>query len=214
MKLESKYFDSIRVSATKKKRGAGAAPDPQDMPQSGCQWKGCDNPAKHRAPMGRGRDGEFFYFCADHVKQYNANYNYFDGMSDNEVEQFQKDARTGHRPTWKVGQNESGAQAKTDGKRPREQDVDVNDPHAFFAYRASQARAQSKVRRRKLRPLEKKSMDVMHLPETATKEEVKARFKELVKQHHPDANGGDRGAEDKLREIIQAYNFLKTAGLV
>jgi DnaJ-class molecular chaperone len=44
--------------------------------------------------------------------------------------------------------------------------------------------------------------------------EIKARFKELVKRHHPDANGGDRGAEDKLREIIQAYNYLKQAGLV
>ena len=54
----------------------------------------------------------------------------------------------------------------------------------------------------------------MHLPETATKAEIKARFKELVKRHHPDSNGGDRGSEDKLREIIQAYNYLKQAGLV
>jgi DnaJ-class molecular chaperone len=47
---------------------------------------------------------------------------------------------------------------------------------------------------------------------SATREEIKARFKLLVKRHHPDANGGDRSAEDRLREIIQAYNYLKTAG--
>ena len=41
---------------------------------------------------------------------------------------------------------------------------------------------------------------------------IKARFKELVKRHHPDANGGDRSSEDKLREIIQAYNYLKSIG--
>jgi DnaJ-class molecular chaperone len=54
----------------------------------------------------------------------------------------------------------------------------------------------------------------MHLGVTATREEIKARFKELVKQHHPDANGGDTRSEDKLREIIQAYNYLKQAGMV
>jgi DnaJ-class molecular chaperone len=62
--------------------------------------------------------------------------------------------------------------------------------------------------------VEKKSLDAMGLPDTASKIEVKARFKELVKLHHPDANGGDTRSEEKLREIIQAYNYLKTAGLV
>ncbi|MFV0299212.1 MAG: DnaJ domain-containing protein, partial [Hyphomicrobiaceae bacterium] len=61
---------------------------------------------------------------------------------------------------------------------------------------------------------ERKALNALHLPETASKETIKARFKELVKRNHPDANGGDRGTEDKLREIIQAYNYLKQAGLV
>ena len=65
-----------------------------------------------------------------------------------------------------------------------------------------------------MRTLERKALDSLHLTEKATAIEIKARFKELVKRHHPDANGGDRGAEDKLREIIQAYNYLKQAGLV
>jgi curved DNA-binding protein CbpA len=210
MKLDSKYFDSIRVS-TKRKKAARAQPDPEDIPQTGCQWKGCENQAKHRAPMGRGRDGEFFYFCADHVRQYNASYNYFDGMSDSQIQEFQRDARTGHRPTWKVGSNESGAKKKSGA------DAKTAEASSFAAYRAAKAKAtrtKGQARRRKLRPLEKKSFDAMSLPENATKDEVKARFKQLVKEHHPDANGGDKGAEDKLREIIQAYNYLKTAGMV
>ena len=100
MKLNSKYFDSIRV-APKREREEEASKKRHPM----CQWKGCGRPAPHRAPKGRGKDGEYFAFCIDHVRAYNASYNYFDGMSDSEVTDFQKDAMTGHRPTWKVGAN-------------------------------------------------------------------------------------------------------------
>ena len=88
------------------------------------------------------------------------------------------------------------------------------DPHAFFARRAKAAREQPAESRRQLKPLEKKSFQTLNLSSEATKVEIKARFKELVKVYHPDANGGDARSGDKLREIIQAYNFLKQAGLV
>ena len=106
MKLESKYFDSIRVKA----KSDPARPQPKEVPP--CMWKGCANPGAHKAPMGRGRDGEYYSFCVDHVRQYNATYNYFDGMSDKAVADFQKDALTGHRPTWKVAAN-AGSQGTT-----------------------------------------------------------------------------------------------------
>ena len=67
---------------------------------------------------------------------------------------------------------------------------------------------------RKLKPMEQRSLESMGLASPASREDIKARFKELVKRHHPDSNGGDRAAEEKLREIIQAYNYLKQAGLV
>lgn len=210
MKLNSKYFDSIRVGAK------GPRKNDAEKRVPGCQWKGCDRPGPHRAPKGRGRDGEYFFFCTDHVREYNASYNYFDGMSDEQVSEFQKDAMTGHRPTWKVGAN-SWAHGTKDGISPghagRETDR-LNDPHGFFADRARQAREEPVAeRRRHLKPIERKSLDALHLDETATKEEIKSRFKELVKRHHPDANGGDTRSEDTLREIIQAYNYLKQAGL-
>ena len=88
------------------------------------------------------------------------------------------------------------------------------DPHAFFARRAKAAREQPAESRRQLKPLEKKSFQTLNLSSESTKVEIKARFKELVKVYHPDANGGDARSGDKLREIIQAYNFLKQAGLV
>jgi DnaJ-domain-containing protein 1 len=92
-------------------------------------------------------------------------------------------------------------------------DPPPNDPSAFFAWRARQSRSTPVENRRQLRPLEKKAMTTLGLKQGATKDEIKGRFKELVKLHHPDANGGDTRSEEKLREIIQAYNYLKQAGL-
>lgn len=211
MKLDSKYFDSIRV-ASKRERS-----EPQrEARHPRCQWKGCSSSGSHRAPQGRGKDGQYYIFCLEHVRQYNATYNYFDGMNDTEVQDFQKDAMTGHRPTWKVGVN-----AAAPGTAPAKDQAGAAgigsrtmDPHGFFAKRARAAREQPVESRRQLKPLERKSLQTLNLSVEATRVEIKARFKSLVKIYHPDANGGDARSGEKLREIIQAYNYLKQAGLV
>ncbi len=210
MKLDSKYFDSIRVAP--KREG----PLQAEVEHPPCQWKGCTHAGSHRAPKGRGREGQYYYFCVDHVRQFNASYNYFDGMSDTEVKAFQKDAVTGHRPTWKVGANAPTPGSRDDPARAHPGSASgarMRDPHEFFAWRARQAREEPVESRRQLRPLERKSLEALDLAEGAARGEIKARFKELVKRHHPDANGGDTRSEDRLRQIIQAYNYLKQAGL-
>ena len=216
MKLTSKYFDSIRVSTGRTRTGARhkTAKKVEGPP---CQWKGCDRPGSHRAPKGRGRDGEYFVFCVDHVRSYNASYNYFSGMSSGEVADFQKDAITGHRPTWKMG----GASIKaTDGRSSAAKSGNwdaydkLEDPNGFFAWRAKEARKEAQAPRRQIKPLERKALSALHLEPNVSKEDIKARFKELAKRHHPDTNGGDKRSEEKLREVIQAYNYLKRAGRV
>jgi hypothetical protein len=213
MKLHSKYFDSIRVAAKQERVEAAREEHPH------CQWKGCEKPGRHRAPRGRGRDGQWFLFCIDHVRQYNASYNYFEGMNDSEVQTFQKDAITGHRPTWKVGMNGAMKDGPSTGEAASQTSKGplgwrALDPHQFFARRAKAAREAPAETRRQLKPLEKKSLQTLNLSGSASRIEIKARFKELVKVYHPDANGGDARSGDKLREIIQAYNLLKQAGLV
>lgn len=207
MKLDSKYFDSIRVSS----RRSGSAKKETRAPV--CQWKGCDKPGNHRAPKGRGRDGEYFHFCVDHVRQYNQDYNYFDGMSDAEVNSFRKDALTGHRPTWKAGAN-AWAHGTRDGARTEEAAARVAEGTARMTRRARSSRTEPSTFRRQLKPLERKALRTLDLGDDATREQIKTRFKELVKIHHPDANGGDSRSEEKLREILQAYNYLKQSGLV
>ncbi len=91
------------------------------------------------------------------------------------------------------------------------------DPFSMFCelngrgrWRPGPGGAEAKAETRKVFNAERKALQVMGLGTDATLETVKAKYKALVKQHHPDANGGDRSTEDRLIEIIKAYNYLKT----
>jgi hypothetical protein len=201
MKLDSKYFDSIR--AKPRERPAPTGPT--------CQWKGCHNVGLHKAPVGRGQEGKYYLFCLDHVRQFNASYNYFEGWTTAEVEAFQKDAIIGHRPTWKTGMSGNVRGYRGHGGTEAGFSSAFVDPHAFLGGRLGRDRS---APTRRLKPLERKSLQTLGLDEGADRDQIKHRFKELVKRHHPDANGGDKRSENKLREIIQAYNYLKQAGLV
>jgi len=97
MTLHSKYFDSIRIRPVARAKTA--------LQKQQCQWAGCDREACHRAPAGRGREGQYLHFCAEHVRDYNKNFNYFSGLDDEAIAKLQKDALTGHRPTWKTSLN-------------------------------------------------------------------------------------------------------------
>jgi len=207
MKLNSPLFDRIRVKPGQERRPR--------TDQSVCQWPGCTCAATHRAPKGRLREGEYWRFCLEHVREYNHSYNYFAGMSDEAVAKFQKDAITGHRPTWKLGLN---------GKQPGYGQAgpgrfyggfgEAADPFGVYTELGGQARARTESAQpgRTVRNAERKALDTLGLDVDARAPDIKARFKLLVKRHHPDANGGDRTCEDRLREIIQAYNYLKSAG--
>jgi hypothetical protein len=196
MKFDSPLFDRIRVKPTEDRRRGADAPS--------CDWKGCGNTATHRAPKGRTRENEYWRFCLEHVREYNHSYNYFSGMSDDAVLKYQKDAITGHRPTWKMGTgNHPGPELGTDAAR---------DPFNVFREFGARTRSAPAEPPRAIRNAERKALHELGLEVGADKAEIKARFKLLVKRHHPDANGGDRAMEDKLREIIQAYNYLKSAG--
>jgi hypothetical protein len=134
-------------------------------------------------------------------------------MSDAEVNSFRRDALTGHRPTWKTGAN-AWAHGTRDGARTEEAAARVAESTVRMARKVRSSRTAPSAFRRQLKPLERKALKTLDLGDDATREDIKTRFKELVKVHHPDANGGDSRSEEKLREILQAYNYLKQAGLV
>lgn len=202
MKPYPKYFEKIRVR-----------PDPQAEAKAHapiCQWDGCQEAGTHRAPVGRMREGEYFRFCFEHVREYNKGFNYFSGLADSEVARYQKEALTGHRPTWTIGTNASYRSAPEMAQHRSGRAGyyrNVRDPFNMFGSDNAAPRP------RKAKPLEAKALETLGLTAKATGTEIKARYKELVKRHHPDANGGDRGSEDRFRDVLQAYRVLKQAGL-
>jgi curved DNA-binding protein CbpA len=199
MNLNSHLFDRIRVKSSE-------APE-QRSPQPRCEHPGCSADGPYRAPMGRLREGQYFFFCLNHVREYNASYNYFAGMSDEAVARYQKDAVVGHRPTWNMGVNQAAAKGRQEGT---DQSASF-DPLGLYRRMAGQGAEPPKPRHN---PTALRALDSLGLDDTADAPSIKARYKELVKRLHPDANGGDRSSEDKLREIIRAYNYLRSARLV
>lgn len=199
MKLDSKYFDKIRVKPGEDRKAQSAS-----VPQ--CEWPGCPRPGKHKAPKGRGAEGQFFHYCTEHVQEYNKKYNYFAGMKDDEVSRFQKDAQTGHRPTWKLGEN---ANANVSGSR-RRATSSAKDPFNLFS--ESRERPGYHPKGRQLRNTELKALQTLGLDENATPDQVKTQYKTLVKRLHPDANAGSRANEDTLKAVIQAYDHLRSSG--
>lgn len=198
MKLTSKYFDSIRVK-----------PEDDNMPVDEgphCNWRGCTLAGEFPAPKGREKEGEYYLFCQHHVREYNKKYNYFVGMKEDDIVDYQKSASTGHRPTWSLKDKMSKSARKA---RP---DASIDDPFEFLG--EDTAKPERTASGRRLRNLERKSLGELGLGAEATKADIKARYKELVKRHHPDLNGGDRTSEDKLRDVIGAYNYLRKVGMV
>ncbi len=201
----SKYFEKIRIRSDKRAEAAAGAPK--------CQWDGCGVAGPFRAPVGRLREGEYFHFCIDHVRLYNKSFNYFSGVTNDEISRFQKEAMTGHRPTWRMGSNGSGpaaAEFATIRSGSAAYHRRMRDPLGFFSARAKDA---EKPRERKLRALETRALDTLGLDPKATAQDIRAKYKFLVKRHHPDANGGDRASEDRFRDVLEAYRLLKQAGL-
>jgi curved DNA-binding protein CbpA len=209
MKLDSKYFDSIRVS---RGRGRGRA-EAQAASAPGCQWGNCTKRGLHRAPKGRASEGEYYYFCREHVTEYNKSYNYFAGMDDSEVASYQKSAATGHRPTWSMGVHGADA-ASWDALKGGNGAADPLEILKAMRGRAHARPAPAEEKRRVVLKGARKHLLALNLDENATPDEIKVQFKALVKLHHPDHNGGDRSSEERFREVLAAYNYLKQAGLV
>jgi hypothetical protein len=160
-----------------------------------CDHPGCTGGGDFRAPRGRDRLDVFYWFCLDHVRAYNAQWNYYAGMSASEIEAEIRNDTVWQRPTWPLGSRV--------GLRfgPKLRDFGV------FGFDEEEERAVKK------RPLteQEQALAVFELVAPFTIADLKSRYKALVKLHHPDAHGGDKAAEERLKVINQAYSTLKTS---
>lgn len=163
--------------------GNGAA-----VSQQCCEWIGCDRDGLYRAPRSRQELRHYWWFCLEHVREYNAAWNYYAGMSDNEVEADVRFDTVWQRPSWPLG-----ARIRYARWRP------VGDFFGFFGEQRTPERSVT---------AEERALLVLDLRPPVTVAVVKMRYKELVKRHHPDANGGDKASEERFKQISEAYRTV------
>jgi len=196
-----------RATHTRFKKDIRIKPGRQVPPPSSaraCARPDCVNEGTHRVPKSRDDLNEHLWFCLEHARAHNESWDYFRGMSDGEIEAFREAAITGHRPTWPLGKRSAKPR---NGRGPYEFD----DGYGVFGDTAE--RPPPRPPERRLTGLQERALDALNLDATATLHQIKARYKELVKRFHPDANGGDRGAEERLKQVIKAYGVLRASGL-
>jgi hypothetical protein len=173
-----------------------------------CAHPGCAEAGEFRAPPLEGPgDGsgppQFRWFCLDHVRAFNAGYNYFEGMTADEIRDAQSPIAGWERS--------SRPFARAGGGDPGPRWADFDDPLDAIAARFRRTHAPERSDGKPLSGEDRRSLDVLGLPADADRSALRKRYSELVRKYHPDRNGGDRSHEAMLGKVIAAYQQLRQA---
>tara|TARA_R110000787_G_scaffold196178_1_gene307465 strand:- start:1186 stop:1770 length:585 start_codon:yes stop_codon:yes gene_type:complete len=179
----------------------GAAPsfgDTEEALGERCAHPECRESGRFRAPKSRDNLGDYFWFCLDHVREYNAAWNYFADMDDAAIEQALRHDSVWQRPTWPLGVRAG---------LPRFRDT-MNLFHRDDTLEPKMAR-EAAVQMKAMTGEERRAMSELGLEPPLTRADLKLRYKILAKTLHPDANGGDKKAEERLKSVNHAYKTLR-----
>jgi hypothetical protein len=189
---------SAKKNRTKGRRGMSGA---VDTSQRVCEHQGCDLPGKYRAPKSADTPDEYYWFCLDHVRAYNQKWNFFAHQTDAELEaQMQKD-RVWERETKPFPTSrEERAWAR----------LGIDDPMQVLGENATQNPGGNRTGgTRRLPPSERRALEILDARDHWTRAEIRKQYKSLVKDLHPDMNGGQRTDEDRLQEVVWAWEQIK-----
>jgi len=172
--------------------------DPPPADGQCCDHPDCLAEGRFRAPKSRHRLNEYYWFCLDHVRDYNRSWDYYAGMAPGEIEDHIREDTVWQRPSWPMGKWTSLGSAR----------ASLRDGFGFFGDPPG-----ARERRPEPQTAEDKALAALELEMPVTLAEIKVRYKDLVKQLHPDANGGDKAAEERLKHINLAYSTLKNSAM-
>lgn len=175
-----------------------------------CEAPGCDKAGEFRAPgfrpSGFDGPGQWRWFCLEHVREFNAGYDWFEGMSAEEILVAQSPSAG-----WRTESPSFGPRAGIDGM-PRWADFD--DPLDAISARANGIK--SKAQRTaemamsgRFSKEEADALEMMGLGSDTDRRRLRRRYSELVRRYHPDRNGGDRRYEARLTKVVEAYQLLR-----
>ena len=162
-----------------------------------CEWKNCKEFGKYKAPAEKDNSKNFKLLCKEHIKMFNKNWDYFDGMSEEEIKIFLKSDLTWHKPTQKFGSSDNFFNILWNNALSDKFKVLGNE--SFASINNS----------RKLCEKDKDAFKIMSLELNADWTTIQKKFKTLVKKFHPDKNSGNKQYENKLKKITLAYSHLK-----
>ena len=162
-----------------------------------CEWENCRESGKFKAPQEKDNSKNYKWLCKEHIKLFNKNWNYFEGMSQNEIEDFLKSDLTWHRPTQKFASSDNFFNILWNNA--------LSDKFNFF----KQEKMANEFTVRKLSEKDKDAFRILELELNADWSLIQKKFKTLVKKFHPDRNAGNKRFEDKLKKITLAYSHLK-----
>src|SRR3954452_10438403 len=168
--------------------------------QARCAVPGCDSPGEFKAPLQPANfdgPGAWRFLCLDHVREHNAKYNYFEGMTADEIHDAQSPLAGWDRPSRKFAAN---------GADPPPRWSDFVDQLDAISTRFGDIRNKGQSRFNKP---ERRALSVLGLGEKADRHQLRKRYSDLVRRYHPDKNGGDRSHERRLGEVIEAYQLLR-----
>ena len=162
-----------------------------------CEWEKCNESGKFKAPLERDNSKDYRWLCEEHIKSFNKNWNYFDGMSQKEIESFLKSDLTWHRPTQQFGSSDNFFSILWNNA--------LSDEFNIF----KEEKLINSLNGRKLTEKDKDAFRIIGLDFNANWASIQKEFKTLVKKFHPDKNSGSKKFEDKLKKITLAYSHLK-----
>ena len=166
-----------------------------------CEWEKCNETGEFKAPTEKDNSRKFKWLCKEHIKLFNKNWNYFEGMSQVQIENFLKSDLTWHRPTQKFGSTDNFFNILWNNA--------LSDKYKIFKGKSSHY-----VNTLKLSDKDKDAFKLMDLEFSSDWSTVQKKFKTLVKKFHPDRNSGNKEFEDKLKKITMAYSHLRTIMMV
>ena len=186
-------FD-MSVSSSKKKtpRGRRGMSGASETSQRLCSHEGCQEPGKYRAPKAPDVLDDYFWFCQQHVREYNLKWNFFDGTTEAELNAQMSKDKVWERTTKPLGDPEARAWAR----------LGIEDPHNP---------GKGPAAGRRLPPTERRAIEILEAKDNWTKPEVRKAYKALIKVLHPDMNGGDRSQEEQLQEVVWAWDQIKAS---
>jgi hypothetical protein len=202
MNKDDPFGFDLRVSSDKKKRSRGrrGMSGAFETSQRVCEHDGCQEAGQYRAPKSPDILDDYYWFCRDHVREYNLKWNFFNGATEEEMEaQIDKD-RVWGRSTKPFTQSKDEAKAWAR--------LGVDDPHQVLGDNATRNPGRGQMGR-KLPPTERKALEILEAKDNWTKQEIRKQYKSLIKVLHPDMNGGDRSDEERLQEVVWAWDQIK-----